>query len=313
MDTQTTLQAKVTPKDFFLWAGAMATLYGSAIAFITLFFQYIDYAFPDALVRFYGDPYEGPVRFAIASLVVLFPAFLVLMRLIRKSIERDGTRAEIWVRRWALYLTLFIAGATLVIDLITLVNTFLGGELTARFLLKVLVVFLVVGAAFLHFLSDIRGYWVAYPKKARMVGYGAGLAIALSIISGFFIIGSPMEARLYRFDEQKVSDLQTMQWQVVNYYQQKGKLPQRAEDLEDSIGGFVLPRDPQTNTPYEYRTTKKAPVSFELCAQFNKESRFFHEKRPAPAPFGNEVWEHAEGMVCFERTIDPERYPVFKN
>lgn len=302
---------KVTPKDFFLWIGAMAALYGSVVSFIALLFEYIDYAFPDVLQN-YVDPYSGTIRFAIASLVVLFPTFLILMRLIRRNIERDPTRAEIWVRRWVLYLTLFVAGITLIIDLITLINTYLGGDVTTRFVLKVLVVFLVVGGGFLHFLSDLWGYWVRYPRRARMVGYGAALAIVLSIGAGFFIIGSPTSQRLFRIDEQKISDLQTIQWQVVNYYQQKQELPGELSDLEDPLGGFSSPRDPESGEEYAYSITK-APNSFELCAVFNKESRDLGVSSPKiPSGRGgleSANWQHGEGRVCFERTIDPERYP----
>src|SRR3989344_4870795 len=129
---------KVTPKDFFLWAGAMIALYGSVISFMTLLFQYINYAYPDPLTYYYSDPYSGSMRFAMASLIVLVPLTVVLMRVIRNDIARVAEKADLWVRRWALVLTVFVAGATVVGDLIALVNTFLGGDLTTRFVLKVL-------------------------------------------------------------------------------------------------------------------------------------------------------------------------------
>src|SRR5262245_20515674 len=135
---------KVTPKDFFLWVAAMIALYVSVFSLIALFFQYIDYTFPDAL-NYYVDPYSGGIRAAMASLLVLFPTFLLLMRFIRKDIERVPEKKDLWVRRWALFLLVFVAGATIVIDLITLINYFLGGDLTMRFILKVLVVLLVAG------------------------------------------------------------------------------------------------------------------------------------------------------------------------
>src|SRR3989344_1780112 len=160
---------KTTPKDFFLWAGAMVTLYAGVISFITLLFNYINYSFPDPL-RYYSDPYSSSIPYAMASLIVLTPVFMVLMRIIRRNISADASRGEIWVRRWALFLTVFVAGATIVVDLIVLLTTFLSGEsLTAAFMLKVLVVLLVAGAGFMHFLADLRGYWIKEPAKARMV------------------------------------------------------------------------------------------------------------------------------------------------
>lgn len=314
---------KTTPKDFFLWAGAMVTLYASIVAFISLYFNYINYAFPDPVreAYYYGsyDPYQGGISYAMATLIVLTPVFLILMRLIRRDIERDHTRRDIWVRRWALFLTLFVAGATIVIDLITLLYTFLsGGDLTAAFLLKVLVVLLVAGAGFMHFLADLWGFWVKFPDRAKMIGYGVGVLVILSIIAGFFIVGTPGEARAKRLDSQRISDLQNIQWQVVNYWQQKEQIPQSLEELRDPISGVYIPVDPDTGAVYEYRPT--GGMSFELCATFDKagDARGYGYDRPYPASVApgkgeaiNDVWTHDSGRTCFDRTIDPERYPPY--
>jgi hypothetical protein len=303
------MQPKVTPKDFFLWVGAMAFLYGSVTSLIALLFQYINHAFPDPLS--YVDPYSGGMRFAMASLIVLMPATLILMRIIRKDIMREAVKSELWVRRWALFLTVFIAGVTVVIDLITLVNYFLGGDLTTRFILKVVVVLLVVGGAFLHFLADIRGYWIRFPERARYVGWGVGVLVLVSIIAGFFIMGSPSQVRLYRFDEQKVSDLQNIQWQIVNYWQQKQAFPKSLADLEDPISGYVVPKDPQTGDDYGFALGEG--LAFSLCATFNAESRAGGGESMPVRAYGSldGNWEHGVGKVCFERVVDPERYPPF--
>lgn len=300
--------SRATPKDFFVWLGALITMYGSVAALITLLFQYIDYSFPDPLEYYYVDPYSGPIRFAMATLIVLVPVAILLMRIIRKDIAHNPTKSDIWVRRWALVLTVFLAAAIAIGDLITLINYFLGGELTARFLLKVAVVLLVAGGVFFHFLADLRGYWAKHVDKANMVGIAAGVLVVLSIIAGFFIMGSPAQVRLFRFDDQKIQDLTSIQWQVVNFYQQKERLPETLSDLEDPISGFVAPRDPQTGDDYGYQ--KNGEAAFTLCTVFNTESRL-GPSRPAYGGI-SENWEHGEGETCFERTIDPERYPPFE-
>lgn len=308
------MNTKVTPKDFFLWAGALVALYGSVTALITLLFEYINYAYPDPIEYYYADPYSSGMRFAMATLIVLVPLALYLMRLIRNDIAREPAKAELWIRRWALFLTVFLAGAIVIADLITLINYFLGGDLTTRFVLKVLVVLLIAGGAFLHFLADLRGYWSAEPARARMVGWAAGALVLASIIAGFFIMGTPGEVRLYRFDAEKVSNLQNIQYQIVNYYQQKGMVPAQLADIEDPLSGWVLPQDPQGET---YRYQKKGELSFSLCATFNKESRIQQSSTGRPTAIyegsvPNENWEHAAGEVCFDRTIDPDRYPLFE-
>lgn len=298
---------KTTPKDFFLWAGAMVSLYASVIAFITLLFGYIDYTFQDPL-RYYVDPYMSGMPYQMAALIVLTPLLLVLMRIIRNAISHDATRADIWVRRWALYLTVFVAGVAVIVDLIILLTSFLSGaEITTAFILKVLVVLLVAGAGFLHFLSDIRGYWATNANRAKMVNYGVGVLVILVIVSGFFIVGTPRDARLARYDLEREQALQNIQWQLINFWQSKGRLPENLTELEDPISGFAVPLDPETNEAYTY--TKNGARSFELCAVFNKET-FSRNTSRIKSPYEDGNFDHGIGKECFPRTIDPDLYPV---
>ncbi|MEK7193575.1 MAG: hypothetical protein AAB652_02185 [Patescibacteria group bacterium] len=157
--------------------------------------------------------------------------------------------------------------------------------------------------------------------------------VAFSVIAGFFIVGSPKDARLRQADEQRIQHLQNIQWQIVNYWQVKEMLPTKLSDLNDAIRGFTVPKDPETGADYQY-TIKKTlkgtiyddliPPTFELCATFNRPSsqtsrNVYPVAKPFPAngpgfvEFESYSWEHAEGRVCFERTIDPDRYPPFKD
>jgi hypothetical protein len=304
---------KTTARDFFLWLGAMVSLYVSAVSLIALVFQYINYAFPDEL-QYYVDPYSGTIRFAIASLIVLFPMFLYLMKHINRDMEKHPEKKDIWIRRWLIYITLFVAGATLAGDLITLINYFLGGDITTRFVLKVVTVFVVIGAIFVYQLYSLRDYWSEHTAKARALGIGAGVAVLATIVGGFFIIGSPQYQRDLRMDQERLRDLQRIQGQVVDYWRETERLPENLEALEDPIVGFTAPTDPETNDPYEYSTTGE--LTFELCATFEQPSNEQIRQPQIVAPgmtAGDENWSHDAGRTCFERTIDPERVRPFDN
>ncbi len=306
--------------DFFLWVGAMITLYASLFAFVSLMFDYLNYVMPDQLNYYYSDPYSSSISYEMASLIVLLPTFLILIRIIRRSIEKDPSRGEVWVRRWVLFLTLFIAGAAVVGDLITLLMYFFSGDVTLRFLLKVLVILIVAGGAFLHFLADLRGYWDRNPARARLMTWAVGAIALVSVIAGFYIVGTPWESRQYRFDNQKVEHLQMIQSQITYYWQAKQELPGSLATLNDPLTGFQVPVDPETGVAYEY--APKTSNSFELCAVFNAQSRPysvgvrgypFEPGYPASvAPGSSSTWEHGEGRACFTRTIDPEFYPPLK-
>jgi hypothetical protein len=312
---------RVTPKDFFLWAGAMIALYWSVIAFIFLIFNYIDYTFPTPLSFGPIDPYQSGVGYEMASIIVMLPTYLVLMWFIRRDIKHDHTRKNIWIRRWALILTLFIAGITVAIDLITVLTTFLNGEsFTISFALKALLVLLVAAAVFMHFIADFRGYWDQYPERRRSVGIAVAVLAVATIVAGFFIIGTPMQAMNYQFDEQKVSDLQNIQADIVSYWQQNGKLPTSLDQIGQPLTGGTLPVDEQTGQPYTYTVVGK--MSFKLCANFNAATAPYaitqdEVTAPIPATAGAPVdipdsWYHDAGEQCFLRAIDPAQYPVVK-
>ncbi|HRH24118.1 MAG TPA: DUF5671 domain-containing protein [Candidatus Paceibacterota bacterium] len=309
---------KTTPKDFFLWLGAIVALYGSVTGFLTLVFTYINYAFPDPLA-YSGDPYGSGSHVAMATLIVLVPLTLVLFRIIRSTIVTEPGKAQIWVRRWALVLTLFVAGAAVAIDLITALTTFLGGEISERFILKVAVVLLVALGIFLHFLADLKGYWVAHSKKGNLVGVGVAVLVLATIIAGFFIIGTPSELRTLRYDAQKVSDLQNIQYQIIYYWQTKGELPATLAEVADPLSGSVIPVDPETGASYSYSVA--GPLTFSLCSTFGAETPDTAGQGSYPGrdiaytswgPQPDENWKHPAGEHCYERTIDPERYAPLK-
>lgn len=315
-------KARVTPKDFVLWVGAMASLYGGVVAFIALIFKYINHAFPNPVTDsyYYYNASSSDVSYQMASLIVLTPVFMILMRLIRRDISRDHSRNEIWVRRWALFLTLFLAGATMVIDLIVLLNTFLQGEdMTVGFMLKVLTVFAVAGLGFMHFLADLWGYWDRERMRAKLVNWGVGALVLVAIVAGFFIIGTPQQLRAEKQDMIRVQDLQNIQWQVVNYWQQKESLPASLDELKDPISQAVIPVDPMTKQPHTYK--RMSPLDFQLCATFAMEGGMNGFAGGPSMPMGasstakpgmeQDNWQHGVGEVCFDRSIDPERYPPF--
>ncbi len=309
---------KVTPKDFFFWAGAMVALYWSVISFIYLVFNYIDYTFPTPTTFSPIDPYESGVGHEMASVVVMLPIYLVLMWLIHRDIHRDSSRKHIWVRRWALIFTLFVTAITIAIDLVTVLTTFFNGEsFTLSFILKAVLVLLVAATVFMHFIADLWGYWDQYPQRQRSVAIGVLVLMLATIVAGFFIIGTPAQALRYREDEQKVSDLQQIQSQVISYWQQNGALPSSLDKISQPLTGGSLPIDQQAGQEYSYSIVNK--TTFKLCATFNATTAPYAITQneltiPVAAPGGQRndaqtSWFHDAGQQCFTRIIDPSQYP----
>lgn len=304
-----------TPRDVFLHLLAVVTLYWSAVSFVTLLWQYINKFFPDVL-DYFPAGFNEPMRMSIASLLIVFPVFLAVSWYLNKIYSKEEIVRESKIRKWLIYLTLFIASLVIIGDLVTVINTFLNGEIKARFILKALSIIFVAGIIFWYYLDDVRKEKPT--ELAKPFAWGSGILILITVVCSFFVIGSPMDARLTKFDQQKISDLQNIQYQIVNYYQSKEKLPANLQDLEDPISGHSMPIDPQNSEEgfvYEYNIIEAENLSFELCASFNKEGKDPNgQARPISIPpknVGLENWQHPVGRHCFERTIDRDLYPPF--
>ncbi len=300
---------KNTPRDFFLHAGAFVALYLGAIALITLLFSVINYAVPDPLRQmYYSDPYSGPMRFAIASLIILAPLAVYLFFRIQRDTRVNPERRSLGVRKWLTYITLFIAGATVIGDLIVLMNSFLGGALPTAFLLKVLVILGVMGAGFGYFYFDIKGYWVTHADYSRYAGFGVLVVVLASIVGGMTLMGSPTKQRALSIDNQQVMALQQIQSEVVNYWQNTRKLPATLGDIENDLGSMGLPQSPEGRPSYEYSV--KGGLSFELCATFEEASVSDAYGSMQSGMFTEgEKWDHEAGRACFTRTINPALFP----
>jgi predicted anti-sigma-YlaC factor YlaD len=121
-------------------------------------FEFIDRAFPDPAVRnsfAYRSTLEA-IRWDLSSLIVAFPLFLVVSWRISVATKRDPTKRASKTRRSLIYIMLFIGALTLIGDLVTLIYNFLGGELSTRFVLKVLTVAAIAGAVLVYYSVDLR-------------------------------------------------------------------------------------------------------------------------------------------------------------
>lgn len=135
---------------FFILLGIVSFSLGS------LLFALIEYGFSD---RPADNDYrvirlESQVRSGISGLLVATPIFLWLGYILRGARQRNPQLQRSRIRKWLTYISLVIAGCTLVGDAISLVYNFLGGDFTTRFVLKSLVVGVIAGAIFTYFISD---------------------------------------------------------------------------------------------------------------------------------------------------------------
>ena len=300
METQTKTSSAM---DFFINLGAIVAFYALVISLVNLLFTIINTVYPQ-IINGVNSSGSASISWPVATLVIFFPIFILLMWLLEKEYTREPERKNMGIHKWLTYITLFVSGLVVVADLITVLYYFLDGqELTTGFLLKVLVLFIVAASIFTYYISDVRDRLT--PKKRILWRIIAGVIILGSIVWGFAVLGSPATQRLYKYDEQKINDLMNINNQVNSFYSVKGNLPLTLEEMAN--GNYYVPVvDSQTGNSYEYG--KIGDTTYTLCAEFNKDSRDNNNLARPVGPFGDQSWTHPAGRYCFKETINPNIY-----
>lgn len=299
------------PKNVFLQLLMISMLYTAVISLMVVLTNYVNVLFPDQLDYYVN--YFDSIRFSSSALFVSFPIFLLLNFFIGKETKEFPEVKDSGIRKWLIYLTLFVSAVTMVIYLIRLVFNFYGGELTLPFFLKVMVVIVLTAIVFVYYLMDLSNRI----HKPRIFAYVSSFFVLLTILLGFFLVGSPAQQRQVRFDLERENSLSEIQWQIVNFWQYKGALPENLLDLNDGLTGYFVSVDPETQENYEYKVL--SDLSFELCANFSTSNvDSYPDTTREVKPFassglaGSNSWAHGTGRICFERTIDPDFYKLLE-
>ncbi len=294
-------------RDAFFHLLSFVSLYTTVISTIILFFTYINKLFPDAALEQYQTDETGrltTIRWSVAAIIVSYPLFVWISRILIKEMSKHTEKAVGGVRRWLTYFTLFVTASALMGDVITLIFYLLEGELSVRFLLKVTVVLGIAGAVFLYYFLSMRLDLV----RAKTLGlhrnffWGSAVIILITLIWGIILTGSPMSERERKFDDRRVEDLRSIQGEIGNIIYgikpnipspselvQVYPLPQTLEEVQKSaVYQKVTIMDPETGEPYVY--TVQDATHYALCATFNSTRDLDYDI----------FWNHPAGYHCFE-------------
>jgi hypothetical protein len=296
-----------TAKHFVLQLGSLITLYLSISFLIVLVFALISLLYPDATDYYYQiESYSSSVRIGIAMLMVFFPAYLILTRLVNTQRRKESGGAYIGITKWLMYLSLLIGGGVLLGDFVAVIYQFLEGELTTRFLLKAAFLLVVVGAAFYYYLKDTHGFWLKNERASLLYAGAMSTVVLTALVVGFFHVETPAEVREMRLDETQIADLQQIQWKVEEVLQLRGTstLP---TNLEALYSGVDIPVAPEDREAYSYEVTN---TGFTLCATFSRDSSEISEEFAAKPTYDTgrliknpDNWSYQAGRYCFDRIV----------
>ncbi|MGY0561064.1 DUF5671 domain-containing protein [Luteimonas sp. A277] len=292
----------LSAREVFLYLLMFATLYLSAWHVGSLLFDLINLALPDAAD---GESARGrldsSMRWSIAGVVIAFPVFVAVARGLARELADSPVRRLSAVRRWLTYLTLFFAASVLIGDMIVLVYNLLGGGLSARFLLKVLVVAVIAGTVFGWYLQDLRREERQAPAagiSGRVVLGATAVVVLATLIASVAVIRSPASEREARLDTRREQDLARVSRLVEAHYHRTGTLPAGLDEL--ATPGTALPSDPVDGSAYGYEVTGER--DYRVCARFVTDTA--QDRRQ---PWGGDVWRHGVGQHCFDRRAAQRR------
>lgn len=134
------------------------------------------------------------------------------------------------------------------------------------------------------------------------------------VVVGFYIIGSPFQAKQQRLDETRVGHLQSLDSHIEDYYYENKELPGSLKGLKDGIEADILINsssskkntyrkyniliDPVTKKSYGYKKTGQ--LTYKLCANFSTKTTENFDQNG----FGvSEKWLHPKGKHCFNKDV----------
>lgn len=296
-----------TAKHFVLQLGSLVTLYLSISFLIVLVFALISLFYPDATEYYYQlESYSSSVRLGIAMIIVFFPAYLALTRIVNTMRRKEHDASYLGITKWLMYLSLLVGGGVLLGDFVAIIYQFLEGDLTMRFFLKAGFLLLIVGAAFYYYLLDARGYWLKNEQSSLLYAGAVTAVVVTALTVGFFNIETPAQVRDMRLDETQISDLQQIQWKVEETLRAQGtsSLP---TSLQSLYGDMDIPVAPEDRAAYSYEVTS---TGFTLCATFARDSAASSDEFMGKPMYDSDMpiknpdnWSHKAGRYCFERIV----------
>jgi uncharacterized circularly permuted ATP-grasp superfamily protein len=133
---------------------------------VDVLYRRVDDEFIDPLTFSPRAAFDG-IRWGSSVLVVAAPVFFWLSWLLEKEFRLRPEKRELRIRKWLVYLTLFITAIVIIVDVMILIYNFYGGDLTTQFALKILTVLAVAAAVFGYYLWDLRRGQTATDRHPR--------------------------------------------------------------------------------------------------------------------------------------------------
>ena len=302
---------KHSAKFAFFYALSLISLVFVTTSVGTIVFQLINKFIEE--ITFHSSYSLPAVRFALASLLVAAPVYFFSVWRINLNISKNNLPLESGIRKWLSYFILLVSSVVLLGYLIGVFYSFLDGELTTRFLLKALTVFVIAGFVIWYYLHDILRSSVKVDKTIKSLFWVGVLVSIVSFGFGLSFIESPTTTRLKREDGVIANNLSSVENGINRYYEDNDVLPSKLDNLLDESNIYLIEDNlinPVTKEKFSYRVI--SADKFELCTTFNLSNKEKSSEESSAYLYRGD-FIHDEGENCFERTINDGSVKIFNS
>jgi hypothetical protein len=278
----------------FYYLLSLISLGAMALGLGIIVFEVLDKVFVDVSNSYFS---MQALKTAFSTLLISTSIYYICSHLLSKSIKKQELSLESSLRKWLIYLILLVTSIVMLVWLVSILNSFLNGEMTIKFILKALTTLIISAMIFSYYLYNIRQKVVKKKDKIKTIFFVASLLLVVfSLTLAIVHMESPQITRDKKIDENTLRDFDTINMNVNMYYNNK-ELPESLQELKSDsnlnsdLGSVVSLEDIEYN--------KLSEAEYELCADF-KTSNLNDEN--TNLRYGSNRL-HDKGYDCIEQKI----------
>jgi len=291
------MSSRHNAKYAFYYLLSFAALVFMSISVGMILFQIIDKNVPDILNNYAGAS-NAALKFAISALIIATPVFYIISRFIYQGLKNGELESDAPLRRWLTYFILLVSSIIILGVMIGVINNFLSGELTWRFIFKAISVFILAAVIFSFYFLDLKRQEFKKPSLFFRIYFYVSLTLVVAVFaSAWFYVESPKVARDKLFDRAVVSNMYNIESAINDYFNRYKKLPLDLAELEKEARF-----SPLNSSTEKIVYNKLGDNSFELCANFRTDSQMDNKDAFLYSPmtgFDN----HKAGYWCGSRNL----------
>lgn len=262
---------KHAAKYTFLYLLSLIALIFLGISIGIVIFDIINQLVFDPLSSRYYNNTEA-LKFAISAIFISAPVYFLSLRQITKGLRKKELTLSSPIRKWLSYLIILISAVIILGVFVAILQSFLLGDLSLKFALKSITVFLISSLVFSYYFYDIKKESENKKDLKNNVFFVLAVILVLgTFISSWFFVESPRESRMRKIDNLTLDNINSLQSLVNDYYFENEKLPESIDNLKDlNYFNESIFFNPELNEEIELKIVSDS--SFELCTHFNLSS-----------------------------------------